>query len=78
MDDVKENVRTEFDEVGVEEAVLNELLRSWESKVAMSRVADFSQDPVMGPTAVNYPPAPPGNQPAPAASVSRALEATHR
>lgn len=73
MDDVKENVRTEFDEVGVEEAVLNELLRSWESKVAMSRVADFSQDAAMGPVAVNYPPAPPGNQPAPVPSVRTRL-----
>lgn len=65
MNDVIENVRTEFDEVGVEEAVLNELLRSWEAKVAMSRVADFSLDPSMGPIAANFPPAPPG-QPQPA------------
>lgn len=65
MNDVIENVRTEFDEVGVEEAVLNELLRSWEAKVAMSRVADFSLDSSMGPIAANFPPAPPG-QPQPA------------
>jgi hypothetical protein len=55
INDVIENVRAEFDEVGVEEAVLQELLRSWETKVAQSRVADFSSDPRMGPVARQFP-----------------------
>lgn len=41
--------------MGVEEAVLQELLRSWEAKVAVSRVADFSQDSRMGPLAQQFP-----------------------
>ncbi|KAM0789446.1 hypothetical protein ACM66B_000269 [Microbotryomycetes sp. NB124-2] len=60
MNDVFENVRTDFDEVGVEEAVLNELLRIWELKVAQSRVADFSNDDKMGEIAKRFPPLPHG------------------
>lgn len=56
IDSVIENVRPDFDEVGVEEAVLQELLRSWEHKVAISRVADFSNDRVMAPAARDHPP----------------------
>ncbi|KAI5476982.1 transcription factor TFIIA complex subunit Toa1 [Pseudohyphozyma bogoriensis] len=51
---VIEASRTDFDEVGVEEAVLQELLRSWETKVAMSRVADFSADPRVGEIAKGF------------------------
>ena len=58
MDSVIENVRPDFDEVGVEEAVLQELLRSWEHKVAISRVADFTTDPKMAPAAREFPPFP--------------------
>lgn len=58
IDSVIENVRPDFDELGVEEAVLQELLRSWEHKVAISRVADFSGDPVMAPAAREFPPLP--------------------
>ncbi|KAK4054263.1 transcription factor IIA subunit alpha [Microbotryomycetes sp. JL201] len=73
MNDVVENVRTDFDEVGVEEAVLNELLRIWELKVAQSRVADFSNDAKMGEVAKRFPPLPHGAQPQqPAASSSGA------
>ncbi|KAK4705908.1 transcription initiation factor TFIIA large subunit, partial [Phenoliferia sp. Uapishka_3] len=55
---VIESVRSDFDEVGVEEAVLQELLRSWEEKVAHSRVADFSHDPRIGSEAAKFPPVP--------------------
>lgn len=55
IDSVIESVRPEFDEVGIEEAVLAELLRSWEYKVATSRVADFSQDEKMGEAARLHP-----------------------
>lgn len=51
-------MRQDFDEVGVEEAVLQELLRSWETKVAQSRVADFSSDPRIGSHARNFLPLP--------------------
>ncbi|GAA6063895.1 hypothetical protein JCM10212_002427 [Sporobolomyces blumeae] len=56
IDDVVENVRPEFDQLGVEEAVLQELLRLWELKLAQSRVADFSNDQRMGPVAKQFPP----------------------
>lgn len=75
MNDVVENVRPEFDELGVEEAVLNELLRSWESKVAQSRVADFTTDLRMAPVAVQFPMLPnplPGTTAAAAAPPSAA------
>lgn len=55
LDDVVENVRVDFDEMGVEEAVLLELLRSWEFRVAASRVADFTTDPKMAATAKAFP-----------------------
>ncbi|KAK4054615.1 transcription factor IIA subunit alpha [Microbotryomycetes sp. JL221] len=70
MNDVVENVRTDFDEVGVEEAVLNELLRIWELKVAQSRVADFSKDDKMGEVAKRFPPLPNGAQIIPQAGSS--------
>lgn len=55
IDDVIEKVRPDFDEVGIEEAVLAELLRSWEDKVATSRVADFTNDPKMSERAKQFP-----------------------
>jgi transcription initiation factor TFIIA large subunit len=55
IDDVIEKVRPDFDEVGIEEAVLAELLRSWEDKVATSRVADFTSDPKMSERAKQFP-----------------------
>jgi len=56
MNQVVENVRPDFDEVGVDEAVLNELLRSWETKMAMSRTADWSNDPRVGHIGKAFPP----------------------
>jgi len=44
MDAVMENVKVDFEEMGIEEAILNELQRSWESKVVATKVADFSTD----------------------------------
>ncbi|GAA6007766.1 hypothetical protein JCM11491_003957 [Sporobolomyces phaffii] len=56
IDDVVHQVRPEFEQIGVEEAVLQELLRLWELKLAQSRVADFSSDERMGPVAQQFPP----------------------
>lgn len=56
IDDVVQQVRPEFEQIGVEEAVLQELLRLWELKLAQSRVADFSGDERMGPVAKQFPP----------------------
>ncbi|GAA5948633.1 hypothetical protein JCM3765_004950 [Sporobolomyces pararoseus] len=56
IDDVVHQVRPEFEQIGVEEAVLQELLRLWELKLAQSRVADFSEDERMGPVAKQFPP----------------------
>ncbi|KAI8081769.1 transcription factor IIA, alpha/beta subunit [Halteromyces radiatus] len=41
IDDVINQVRGEFEDMGIDEAVLQELQRSWETKVARSRVANF-------------------------------------
>ncbi|ORZ10124.1 transcription factor IIA, alpha/beta subunit [Absidia repens] len=41
IDDVINQVRAEFEDMGIDEAVLQELQRSWETKVARSRVANF-------------------------------------
>ncbi|GAA5913712.1 transcription initiation factor IIA large subunit [Sporobolomyces salmoneus] len=54
IDDVITQVRPEFEQIGVEEAVLQELLRLWELKLAQSRVADFSSDDRMGPVAQQF------------------------
>ncbi|GAA5839869.1 hypothetical protein JCM3766R1_004706 [Sporobolomyces carnicolor] len=56
IDDVVHHVRPEFEQIGVEEAVLQELLRLWELKLAQSRVADFANDDRMGPVAQQFPP----------------------
>ncbi|KAI9255045.1 transcription factor IIA, alpha/beta subunit-domain-containing protein [Phascolomyces articulosus] len=41
IDEVISQVRGEFEDMGIDEAVLQELQRSWEAKVARSRVANF-------------------------------------
>ncbi|CAO3608989.1 unnamed protein product [Cunninghamella blakesleeana] len=41
IDDVINQVRGEFEDMGIDESVLRELQRSWETKVARSRVANF-------------------------------------
>lgn len=41
IDDVINQVRGDFEDMGIDEAVLQELQRSWEIKVARSRVANF-------------------------------------
>ncbi|KAF7729364.1 transcription factor IIA subunit alpha [Apophysomyces ossiformis] len=41
IDDVINQVRGEFEDMGIDESVLLELQRSWETKVARSRVANF-------------------------------------
>ncbi|KAI8328888.1 transcription factor IIA, alpha/beta subunit [Chlamydoabsidia padenii] len=41
IDDVIIQVRSEFEDMGIDDAVLQELQRSWETKVARSRVANF-------------------------------------
>ncbi|GAA5911876.1 hypothetical protein JCM6882_005226 [Rhodosporidiobolus microsporus] len=58
IDDVITQIRPEFDQIGVEEAVLQELLRLWELKLAQSRAADFSHDERMGPVARQFLPLP--------------------
>lgn len=55
MTDVIDQVRPEFDQLGVEEAVLQELLRLWELRLAQSRAADFTQDERMAPVARQFP-----------------------
>ncbi|KAH8922423.1 TFIIA-domain-containing protein [Atractiella rhizophila] len=44
IDQVMANCRNDFDEMGIEDAVRGELQRSWESKVANSRTADYSSE----------------------------------
>ncbi|KAM3583216.1 transcription factor IIA subunit alpha [Umbelopsis sp. WA50703] len=41
IDDVINQVRGDFEEMGIDDNILNELQRSWETKVARSRVANF-------------------------------------
>ncbi|CAO3696766.1 unnamed protein product [Rhizopus stolonifer] len=41
IDDVINQVRGDFEDMGIDESILQELQRSWESKVARSRVANF-------------------------------------
>ena len=53
--DVIDNIRPEFDQLGVEEAVLQELLRLWELRLAQSRAADFTQDARMASVARQFP-----------------------
>ncbi|SGZ26821.1 BQ5605_C025g09966 [Microbotryum silenes-dioicae] len=55
IDDVVEKATVDFDEAGVQIEVLHELQRSWEAKVASSRVADFTQDSRMAAIAQAFP-----------------------
>lgn len=48
IDRVINSVRPDFEENGIEEAVLVALQQSWEARLASSRVADFSSDPRLG------------------------------
>jgi len=48
IDKVINSVRADFEENGVEDAVLQALQESWEAKLVMSRVADFSSDARLG------------------------------
>ncbi|KAI8997438.1 transcription factor IIA, alpha/beta subunit [Pilobolus umbonatus] len=41
IDDVINQVRDDFEDMGIDDSILQELQRSWESKVARSRVANF-------------------------------------
>ncbi|KAL9552229.1 hypothetical protein MBANPS3_003896 [Mucor bainieri] len=41
IDDVINQVRGDFEDMGIDDSVLQELQRSWETKVARSRVANF-------------------------------------
>ncbi|KAJ7066871.1 transcription factor IIA alpha/beta subunit [Mycena belliarum] len=54
IDDVISAIRPAFDEFGVADDVLQELLHKWETKVIASRVADF--DPPAGPAATAHHP----------------------
>lgn len=58
-----DNIRPEFDQLGVEEAVLQELLRLWELRLAQSRAADFTQDQRMAPVARQFPMLAPNDRP---------------
>ncbi|BGP33046.1 transcription factor IIA subunit alpha [Rhodotorula toruloides] len=53
--DVTDSIRPEFDQLGIEEAVLQELVRLWELRLAQSRVADFTSDERMEPVARQFP-----------------------
>lgn len=41
IDDVIANVRQDFEDMGIEKEVLDELQRSWEQKIVATQVADF-------------------------------------
>lgn len=49
IDEVVTHCRADFDEMGIEQAVLDALQASWETKLASTRVTDFSADPRLGP-----------------------------
>ncbi|KAG0248594.1 transcription factor IIA subunit alpha [Mortierella polycephala] len=54
IDDVITNVRRDFEDMGVDETILHELQRSWENKIAQSRVTAF-QAPETNAAAGAYP-----------------------
>ncbi|KAF9897218.1 transcription factor IIA subunit alpha, partial [Lobosporangium transversale] len=54
IDDVITNVRRDFEDMGVDETILHELQRSWENKVAQSRVTSFQTSETSAP-ADNFP-----------------------
>ncbi|KAG0100159.1 hypothetical protein BGZ93_003863 [Podila epicladia] len=45
IDDVIANVRRDFEDMGVDETIMHELQRSWETKIAQSRVTAFQAEP---------------------------------
>ncbi|KAF9386503.1 transcription factor IIA subunit alpha [Podila verticillata] len=45
IDDVIANVRRDFEDMGVDETIMHELQRSWENKIAQSRVTAFQAEP---------------------------------
>ncbi|KAJ1045028.1 hypothetical protein NDA14_007148 [Ustilago hordei] len=50
IDDVINNVRQDFEEMGIEKEVLEELQRSWEAKIVATQVAEFEGAPALPPT----------------------------
>ncbi|KAF8925942.1 transcription factor IIA, alpha/beta subunit [Dissophora ornata] len=75
IDDVITNVRRDFEEMGVDEAIMHELQRSWETKIAQSRVAAF-QAPEPAAAVETYPLEEPGYDPSVPASGSTATPAS--
>ncbi|CAH7674078.1 transcription factor IIA, alpha/beta subunit-domain-containing protein, partial [Phakopsora pachyrhizi] len=59
IDEVVTHCRADFDEMGIEQAVLDALQASWESKLVNTRVADFSGDPRLGPLQIALAPSVP-------------------
>ncbi|KAF8325183.1 transcription factor IIA, alpha/beta subunit-domain-containing protein, partial [Cantharellus anzutake] len=60
VDDVMANIRSEFEEFGVDERVLTDLQARWESKILSSNVAEFERAPPQQPQPhLVYPSAPP-------------------
>ncbi|EFP83084.1 uncharacterized protein PGTG_09037 [Puccinia graminis f. sp. tritici CRL 75-36-700-3] len=57
IDEVVTHCRSEFDEMGIEQAVLDALQASWETKLANTRVTDFSADARLGPIQASLGPA---------------------
>ncbi|SNX84722.1 related to TOA1 - transcription factor TFIIA-L [Melanopsichium pennsylvanicum] len=49
IDDVINNVRQDFEEMGIEKEVLEELQRSWEAKIIATQVAEFEGAPALPP-----------------------------
>lgn len=49
IDDVVNNVRQDFEEMGIEKEVLEELQRSWEAKIVATQVAEFEGAPALPP-----------------------------
>ncbi|KAG0041355.1 transcription factor IIA subunit alpha [Gryganskiella cystojenkinii] len=50
IDDVITNVRRDFEDMGVDETIMQELQRSWENKIAQSRVTSFQAPETAGGT----------------------------
>ncbi|KAF9155925.1 transcription factor IIA subunit alpha [Actinomortierella ambigua] len=49
IDDVITNVRRDFEDMGVDETILHELQRSWETKIAQTRVTNFQAQEAAAP-----------------------------
>ncbi|KAF8507307.1 transcription factor IIA, alpha/beta subunit-domain-containing protein [Hysterangium stoloniferum] len=75
IDDVINNIRSEFDAYGVSEDVLGDLQTRWEAKIMASHVAEFESDPKqtqnadtppsIPPIQPSFPPPPPPPHPSP-------------